>query len=165
MGSFCPELSVNFANPRPPPKHQQPRVTLGAPGAGAPLARRAFDFIWCSTRSPGLRAHSCGRQLTRGTLILARQLARRAPPVSRGGASGAGRGLSRGAGPAESGSRTVAWGEDCRVGRDGARSGHTGAFRLSQQPPAPACSAVAPGKLESGRPPHGEFGSLCSSWT
>lgn len=116
------------APPAPAGGLQQPRVTLGAPGAGAPLARGAFDFIWCSKRSPGLRAHSCGRQLTRGTLILARQLARRAPPVSRGGASGVGRGLSRGAGPAESGRRTVAWGEDCRVGRDGARSGHTEPF-------------------------------------
>lgn len=80
----------------PPPRAdglQQPRVTLGAPGAGAPLARRAFDFIWCSTRSPGLCAHSCGRQLTRGTLILARQLARRAPPVLRGGACREGRSL------------------------------------------------------------------------
>ncbi|CAO2609348.1 hypothetical protein LEMLEM_LOCUS14175, partial [Lemmus lemmus] len=40
--------------------------------------------------------------------------------------------------------RTVAWGEDCRVRRDGERSGHTWAFRLSQQPPDPACPAVAP---------------------
>lgn len=83
--------------PRRPPAPagglQQPRVTLGARGAGAPLARRAFDFIWCSTRIPGLRAHSCGRQLTRGTLILARQLARRAPPVSRGGTCREGRDL------------------------------------------------------------------------
>lgn len=72
-GGFCKLRKSPLA---PAGGFKQPRMTLGAPGASAPLARRAFDFIWCSTRSLGLRAHSCGRQLTRGMLILAPQLAR-----------------------------------------------------------------------------------------